>query len=63
MKKQVPALQPDDKEQSEAFIKKAKDIESDESGKGFDRFFEGISPLPNTSTKTSPVKKKTGEET
>lgn len=62
MKKQAPDVPPDNKEQSEAFIKKAKGIDADESGKGFDRFFEGISPLPSTKTKTSPVKKKTGEE-
>jgi DNA repair photolyase len=63
MKKQAPTLPPDNKEQSEAFIKKAKEIDADESGKGFNRFFEGISPLPDESTKTPLIKKKTSGET
>jgi hypothetical protein len=63
MTKKKEIVPPDNAAQSEAFIKKAKEIDADESGKGFERFFEGISPLPNTSTKTPLVKNKTSGET
>jgi hypothetical protein len=42
-----PKPEPDDKEQSERFIEKAKELESDESGKIFEEAFKVILPEKN----------------
>jgi hypothetical protein len=39
-----PKRKQDNKEQSERFIEKAREIEADESGKAFERAFKKVSP-------------------
>ena len=46
-----------DKEQSERFIQKAKELEADESGRKFEQVFEKIIPRKNRKRESKPTGK------